>query len=272
MFCRNCGRKLADGAKFCDECGEKVAVIEEAGKRKEFYDGEVHKCPKCGEVLNAFSLRCDRCKYELRGIKSSDSVQEFSLRLEKAKNEQQRINLIRGVAIPNTKEDIVEFMTLAVANFDAEYYVAHLDEEDVSDAWLAKIEQCYQKAKLSFGDEEMTAIERLYQTIKQKKDSASRKKHGKTILAIGMILFGLGLMALQNYFYPIGFFGIPILIIGIVLLRKKNKQAKDTIKQDTKNEQKSGFSSWSGFGKFMWIVLNIYTLGIPAIIYACSKK
>ena len=24
MFCRNCGAKLPDGAKFCTECGEKV--------------------------------------------------------------------------------------------------------------------------------------------------------------------------------------------------------------------------------------------------------
>ena len=39
--------------------------------------------------------------------------------------------------IPNTKEDIFEFMLLASSNFDAFYYATHLHVEDISDAWLS---------------------------------------------------------------------------------------------------------------------------------------
>ena len=41
---------------------------------------------------------------------------------------------------------------MASSNFDAEYHIHHLDVEDISDAWLVKIEQCYQKAKIYFED------------------------------------------------------------------------------------------------------------------------
>ena len=41
-------------------------------------------------------------------------------------------------------------MLLASSNFDASYYATHLHEEDISDAWLSKVEQCYEKAKLTF--------------------------------------------------------------------------------------------------------------------------
>lgn len=30
MFCRKCGKELREGAVFCDQCGEKVEVVEEA--------------------------------------------------------------------------------------------------------------------------------------------------------------------------------------------------------------------------------------------------
>lgn len=30
MFCRKCGKELREGAIFCDQCGEKVEVVEEA--------------------------------------------------------------------------------------------------------------------------------------------------------------------------------------------------------------------------------------------------
>ena len=78
-FCTNCGHQLADGAKFCFECGVRVnaptAPPEE--QRKTVYDGEIHKCPNCGEVINAFISICPACGFEFRGTKISASLQEF---------------------------------------------------------------------------------------------------------------------------------------------------------------------------------------------------
>ena len=87
-FCSNCGQELADGAKFCSGCGKSVAEsatlqpIANLNQRKIAYDGEIHKCPSCGEVLNSFTSNCPACGYELRETKVTNSVQELVRKLE----------------------------------------------------------------------------------------------------------------------------------------------------------------------------------------------
>ncbi len=80
-FCSNCGKELAVGDKFCSECGTRVQGWDNA-ERKTVYDGELHKCPNCGEVLDSFEANCPVCGYELRGATASSAVREFALKLE----------------------------------------------------------------------------------------------------------------------------------------------------------------------------------------------
>ena len=55
IFCTNCGKQLEDDAKFCSGCGKSVGQSTSAeGKRKVEYKGTIHKCPNCGEILDAF--------------------------------------------------------------------------------------------------------------------------------------------------------------------------------------------------------------------------
>ena len=57
-------------------------------------------------------------------------------------------------------------MLFATSNFDADYYAQHLYVEDVSDAWLAKVEQCYQKSKFVLTKPQDTQkIENIYNKI-----------------------------------------------------------------------------------------------------------
>ena len=48
-FCIHCGKELADGARFCANCGTSVVVGHEQDKsenqQKTVYDGRIHKCP-----------------------------------------------------------------------------------------------------------------------------------------------------------------------------------------------------------------------------------
>lgn len=172
-FCSNCGKELNAGAKFCAECGTPVSTTE--SKRKTVFEGDIHKCPHCGETLRAFETICPTCGTELRGAKSSSAISALSEKLENATSEKQRIVIIKNFPIPNTKEDIFEFMLLASSNFDSSYYATHLHEEDISDAWLTKIEQCYSKAKLSFGSHpDFEQIEALYLQIKS--DCADKER------------------------------------------------------------------------------------------------
>ena len=116
-FCINCGQKLAEGAKFCANCG-KAVNNDSTNQRKTVYDGELHKCPNCGELLNAFGTVCSSCGYEIRGSKASNSVKEFAMRLADAENDMQKITIIQSFPIPNNKEDILEFLILAATCFD----------------------------------------------------------------------------------------------------------------------------------------------------------
>ena len=83
-FCSNCGKQLVDGAKFCSSCGAAVvqSTEESAAKRKTVYEGELHKCPNCGELLDSFVTICPTCGYEIRGAKAANSVRELAAKLE----------------------------------------------------------------------------------------------------------------------------------------------------------------------------------------------
>lgn len=83
-FCTNCGRQLAEGAKFCFECGAKVgnSAGTRAEARKNVYDGEIYRCPNCGDILDAYESVCQTCGYERRGAKATGSVQELAKKIE----------------------------------------------------------------------------------------------------------------------------------------------------------------------------------------------
>lgn len=165
IYCKNCGQPIEDEASFCTSCGTPVKKADSSNERKTVYDGEIHKCPHCGEILKAFQTKCI-CGYELRGAKIPHAVKEFCDGLSTILNEREKIQYIKTYGIPNTKEDIFEFMLLAASNFDATYYATHLEEEDISDAWLIMINRCYEKAKKSLSVTDFNEIELKYNTIK----------------------------------------------------------------------------------------------------------
>lgn len=181
MFCNNCGNKIDDASKFCNFCGAKV---ENKTTAKTSFDGEVKKCPQCGEVVNAFDIKCGSCGYEFRDTKTSASLEEFSKKLSAIDETRlkrkdissleamdMKITYIGSFAIPNNKEDILEFMIMASSNIKTHgvdsknyKYIAQVNQ-----AWIAKMEQAYEKSKLSLKDEEEFArIESLY--LKKQKE------------------------------------------------------------------------------------------------------
>lgn len=179
------------------------------------------KCIYCGEIYDSYRCFCPACGKELPKSASASSVgdlivklqeideekKEYLLNLEARKNkirnkalgyddcsedmervfEEKKIVLIRAFPIPATFEGIHEFMLLAVSCFDARYYAEHLNKSDVSDAWLAKMEQAYQKADIMFGEHPgFRKIQRLYDKVIKDKDEAiaKRKKEKRNILLI----------------------------------------------------------------------------------------
>jgi len=123
--------------------------------------------------------------------------------------DEQKADLIRDFPIPNTKEDALEFMT-----------VASIKMKDRGD-----------------GSESAKAIANAWKI----KYTEAQKKY------------------------------------NLIMMRESNTSSLQSSSQmrgilEQKVPSSGGWSTWSGFGKFCWVILNIYFIGIPAIIYACCKK
>ena len=217
-FCAKCGAPLQKGACFCSKCGSSVEpanITENTETRTTTYTGEILKCPNCGETLNSFAVNCPTCGYELRHTNAADSIKTLSEKLEKIEShrhsnigstfskmfnqvsslDEQKINLIRNFAIPNTKEDVLEFVILAAANIDVKTYSAgqtKAAQRELSDAWLAKLEQAYQKAQLMFpSSPEFQNIESIYN---QKLKQIKKEKRKILYIIIGPIIVFVVLM------------------------------------------------------------------------------
>lgn len=86
-------------------------------------------CPKCGKQVPPLTLKCD-CGYEFTSQKQVSSIQMLSEKILKVQSKkfsdkddenikqqnQTIIELITMFPVPNTKEDIVEFLSLAAPN------------------------------------------------------------------------------------------------------------------------------------------------------------
>ncbi|MBE5865607.1 MAG: zinc ribbon domain-containing protein [Lachnospiraceae bacterium] len=197
-FCTNCGEQLKDGAKFCAGCGTAIdGVGATASQRKMTYDGELHKCPNCGELLKSFVTNCPSCGYELRSVKVNSPVNELAQKVEEAVSVDEKIELITNFYVPNTKEDIFDFFILAVSNLEDTNY-------DTDDAWQAKLEQTYHKARISFGNSpEFEYIEKLYgktcaKISKRGVSNFIRKNKSACIIALiilaGILMFTVGII------------------------------------------------------------------------------
>lgn len=189
-FCANCGNEVQEYDKFCPRCGvatrkDYFTTSTSEQKRKISFDGEIKKCPNCGEILKSFSPNCPTCGFEIRNAHASSSVQELAKKITEIdsrrnsdrKNDiaidKQLTNIIVSFPIPNTKEDILEFMILASSNID------------ISDAWIPKVEQAYKKATtLLKGSEDFNKIEQLYKECRIKKRKRKKMKRSTKIVLI----------------------------------------------------------------------------------------
>lgn len=275
QFCPYCGTKLDDGARFCKNCGESMVQKQQASdantayeppkaetrqpkvepvkedprtKRKTVYDGELHKCPNCGELLKSFTTVCPTCAYELRGVTTNSPVEALAKKVEMASSLDDKIELITNFYIPNTKEDIYDFFILAVSNLEDKWY-------DTDDAWRAKLEQAYHKARLSFGNTpEFDYLEKLYTRTRKEVNKRERGmaaifrrnkvacitalliSGGILMLAIGIILFAI---PESDESFGVSWGGLMLVILGINFLISPTWVLEEMKKKDGKGKKKT---------------------------------
>ena len=169
----------------------RIALIHKAPPPQEiFYSksnkaGDSKKCPSCGAPVQSFSTQCSDCGHEFNNLKANSQVSQLAIDLNKIEKDmtdytrkennysstdwvenselEDRINfkkasLINSFPIPNTKEDILEFLTLSVplALVKLNWYDRHVvrrGQQHLINAWKAKAEQTIMKARFAMKDD-----------------------------------------------------------------------------------------------------------------------
>ena len=202
VYCSKCGKVLSEYAGFCTGCGAPIRRQSREKKRVEIHDGVVYKCPNCGQTLDALEAICPTCGYELRGAQAVGSLRDLSVLLQQigaqsnkgmkqtlferlsripTEMDARAAELIKAYPIPNTKEDLIEFIITSAANINSDAFNelkrSTVSSSDIamSNAWLSKLEQAYQKASFMLReDDDFEAIKELYDTTKRRVVHAKR--------------------------------------------------------------------------------------------------
>ena len=95
------------------ELNEKKNVLDEKYE-KEKKEAFGRKCPNCGAQVPPLTLKCE-CGYEFTKKEAVSSVQILSKKLGN-KSISDKIEIIKMFPVPNTKEDIIEFLSIAAPN------------------------------------------------------------------------------------------------------------------------------------------------------------
>ena len=165
--------------------------------------GDVKKCPACGAMVQSFQTKCPECDHEFSGIEATASVQKLFKMLDEvesqrddkvtaggvigglfknsigggalsqalgggSKTDKRKKEIISSFPVPNTKEDILEFLSLAFpkaqskGNFLTKNNPEYIEHNEFVSVWKAKCEQIIMKAKFSMKDDKKTLEEIMY--------------------------------------------------------------------------------------------------------------
>lgn len=156
-------------------------------------------CPKCHKQVPPLTLKCD-CGYEFTTSKSVSSVEALSKKLEEImstpatlyyerRNREERIHsLISTFPVPNTKENIVEFLSLAAPYSKKKRFtlsdiigliinpvlLVFGDHDTIiwnknADVWKAKFDQVLMKGRSLRGDSDFQRQLDYYENMVNKK-------------------------------------------------------------------------------------------------------
>ena len=108
--------------------------------------GSVRKCPACGAIVGAFKGLCSECGFEFTEVDANLSSKKLYDVLSREKDTKKKQEIIETFPLPNTKADILEFLTALKpraldinSEFAAVYY--------------KKYAECIEKARVSFGSD-----------------------------------------------------------------------------------------------------------------------
>ena len=207
-YCSRCGFKVNDNDIYCNSCGSKL--ITEIDNNQTTENAKSKKCPNCGASIKSFQTTCGYCHTEIFEIKIPNIIKDFSNGLVKIKSkplpkydgkdsimkrmfgkdfnnvdakaefeskciaqrDEEIANYIINYPVPNSKEDLTEFMILVSSNINTKKSTNNKEQS----AWKEKMEQIYKKASISIMEnEDFKRIEDIYKSHKNLNINSNNK-------------------------------------------------------------------------------------------------
>lgn len=163
----------------------KKAEAEKSAPKSDKY-GDVRKCPNCGAIVGAFKGICPECGHEFSNIDANLSSKRLYEALSKESSSKKKIEVIETFPLPNTKTDILEFLTALKPRIS--------DTTSVfTPAYLKKYTECIEKAKVSFmGDKQLQPFidefAKIEKDLKIKKLIATFKAKWKLVALVVVVI------------------------------------------------------------------------------------
>lgn len=215
---------------------KKEAEAEKSAPKSNKY-GDVRNCPSCGELVESFNAQCTTCGYDFTNVEANASIQRLLKMLDDVKQEQIRFNkeiainkktgktfaesffgsnegihnsdvrdrqqtIIANFPIPNSKEEILEFLTLASSRLVSYANSASERDKDWINAWLSKIEEVNTKSSIALKGDKI-ALEQIAKIVEKARDNAkiATKKSKKESIIVGAVFGALGLVAMIGMYF-----------------------------------------------------------------------
>lgn len=154
--------------------------------------GDVKKCPACGAMAESFKTKCPDCSHEFSNVGANVSIEKLFEMLNACENDRKeqstsilgvlgsqmaqatgggdkvtlkKKSIISGFPVPNTKDDILEFLSTAIpnakqkGNFLTKQNPENKSHNDLAPTWKSKCEQIIMKAKFSMKEDKGTLEE-----------------------------------------------------------------------------------------------------------------
>ena len=189
---------------------EKAKSAQPSAPKSEKY-GDVRKCPACGAIVPSMAAKCPECGYEFTNVEANSSTRLLMQKIDEIQAQyaeltanvdnkdesairtrgyqvKRQLNdrtaqLIQNFPIPNTREDLIEFLTLCIGNSKADSVM--LDGNDpVTPAWRKKLQQVIAKVKVALPNDQQA--QELIDEYEGKREY-SKKKGKKIAIGIGVL-------------------------------------------------------------------------------------
>ena len=158
--------------------------------------GDVKKCPSCGGIVESFSTSCGDCGHSFNNIAAVSSAQKLHDQLQEIEKEERnrvratissftsrltggaaeqmqadsqmeerikkrKASVISSFPIPNSKEDILEFLSMAIPEVGNKpnFLMRMTATGTLYKAWVSKAEQIVMKARFSMKEDKKTLEE-----------------------------------------------------------------------------------------------------------------